>query len=132
MKRLILIFIFLVVCRILPAPGYSTLCIIQPQEINEYERLINAVTWVESRHGRYVYNADENAVGWFQIREIRVKHYNKLRGTNYVLEDFYDYELSREMFLYFAVGKSYEKAARNWNGRWKLTSGYWKKVRDNL
>jgi hypothetical protein len=93
-----------------------------------YEVLIKAVTWVESAHGRYTYNAKENAVGWFQIRQIRVDDYNKRVGASYKLEQFFDYDLSREMFLYYAQGKSFEQAAKNWNGSGRMIIEYWNKV----
>lgn len=96
------------------------------------EPLIKAVTWVEVADGRDLYNEAENAVGWFQIRQIRVDHYNYLTGSDYKLEDFYDYELSREMFIYFARGKTFEQAAKDWNGSGVMTESYWQKVKSAL
>ena len=87
---------------------------------------------VESQNGKYLYNAKENAVGWFQIRPVRVIHYNQLTGSNYVLNDFYDYDLSRKMFLYYASGKTYELAAKNWNGSGPMTKDYWRKIQKQL
>ena len=68
-------------------------------------------------------------MGHFQIRQVRLDHYNRETGLNHVLNDCYDYELSREIFLYFARGKTYEKAAREWNGHGKMTDEYWRKVK---
>jgi len=117
-------------------PAYSPIrqvaYIEQSPEINYYQRLIDAITFVESHNGRYVYNAAADAVGWFQVRDIRVHHYTRLTGSDYVLEDFYDYDLSREMFLYFASGKSYERSAKSWNGSGPLTEIYWNKVKAAL
>jgi len=124
-----LTFILMMFAGVLTAPPYTALYIIRPPEINYYEPLIKAVTYVESCNGKYTYNAKEQAVGWFSIRQCRVDHWNKLMGTSYKLDDFYDYDLSREMFLYFAKGKTFEKAARDWNGKWSLTEGYWQKVK---
>lgn len=116
----------------LQSPTYPVLYIEQSEGINAYEPLIRAVTYVESLHGKYVYNAEEKAVGWFQIRQIRVDHYNSLLGTDYKLEDFYDYELSRNMFLHYTKGRSYESVARSWNGSGYLTTIYWNKVSKQL
>ena len=132
MKMISLIIIISFFCTYLTAPPSGSLPVFVAEPAMPYEALIKAVVAVESTNGKYLYNPDENAVGWFQIRQIRVDDYNKRLGTNYVLNDFYDYELSRTMFLYYASGKSFEVAARNWNGKWSLTENYWKKVKKYL
>ena len=119
-------------CTLLSAPPNNSGVVFESEGINYYEPLIKAVVMVESSNGKYTYNPDEGAVGWFQIRQVRVDHYNQMRRTNYKLTDFYDYDLSREMFLWYASGKSYEVAARNWNGKWVLTEKYWKRVKQHL
>ena len=99
---------------------------------NPYLELIKAVVQVESNGNPLAYNPKENAVGAFQIRQIRVTHYNQLQGTNYKLTDFYDYDLSLEMFMFYAKEKSFEKAAKSWNGSGKMTIDYWNKVKSQL
>ena len=119
-------------CTLLSAPPNNSGMVFESEGINYYEPLIKAVVMVESSNGKYTYNPDEGAVGWFQIRQVRVDDYNKKRGMDHKLADFYDYDLSREIFLWYASGKSYEVAARNWNGKWSLTENYWKKVKKHL
>ena len=131
MKTMITV-ITIMLCLQLSAPPNNSVVVIASEGISFYEPLIKAVTMVESRDGKYLYNPKENAVGWFQIRQIRVDHYNQLRGTNYILADFYDYNLSREMYLYFAAGKSYENAAKDWNGTGPMTIDYWHKIQKHL
>lgn len=114
------------------APGNMSAAIFGQEGINYYEPLMRAITKVESMDGRFVWNQQEKAVGWFQIRQVRVDHYNQLTKLTYKLTDFYDYTLSRDMFLYFARGKSYERAAKDWNGSGPMTETYWKKVRRYL
>lgn len=97
-----------------------------------YEPLIKAIVFVESTNGLDTINDIENAIGWFQIRQIRVDDYNKRTGSSYELNDFFDYHLSKEMFLYYAQGKSFEQAAKNWNGSGPMTEVYWKKVKKRL
>jgi hypothetical protein len=97
-----------------------------------YYPLIKAIVYVESRGDTFAYNPEEGATGAFQVRQIRVDDYNKRTGSNYSLEDFYDYDLSRDMFLYYAEGKSFERAAKSWNGSGKLTIIYWNKVNQHL
>lgn len=130
----IMITTILITLLSLPAlcPVVNSIFIFRVKEINYYDPLINAITFVESLNGKYIYNAKEDAVGWFSIRQCRIDHYNRLMGTNYVLNDFYNYELSREMFLYFAHGKNYEDAAKSWNGSGPMTEIYWNKVKNKL
>jgi hypothetical protein len=129
MGTLITLIFLSLICK---APEYRTLLIAKEDRMTEFDPLIKAITWVESMNGKYVYNEKENAVGWFQIRECRIDHYNRLTGSNYTLNDCYDYELSKKVFLYFAKGKSFEKAAKSWNGSGRMTISYWEKVRRQI
>ena len=132
MKRIVLILTLMAFLSDLRAPSLLVGYIACPEPISYYTALIKAITTIESNNGKYVFNKKEQAVGHFQIRQCRVDHYNNLKGTSYNLEDFYDYNLSRDMFLYFAKGKSYERAAREWNGSGKATVVYWNKVKKHL
>lgn len=132
MKKILLLITFLLLTINLLAPNEKVLYIEERNAINYYDPLIVAITWVESKHGLYIWNPEEEAVGQFQIRPIRVNDYNRRTNSNYKLEDFYDYELSKKMFLYFAAGKTYEQAAKDWNGSGKMTIEYWKKVKNEL
>jgi len=102
------------------------------EQIWIWQPLIDAVVWVESRGDTFAFNEKEMAVGAFQIRQCRVDHYRRLTGLNYTLEDFFDYDLSREMFEYFARDKTFKQAAKDWNGSGPLTEIYWKKVKTFL
>jgi len=102
------------------------------QQVLYWQPLIEAVVWVESRGDTFAYNEKEKAVGAFQIRQCRVDHFNQLKGTNYKLEDFFDYNLSKEMFLYFAHNKTFEQASKSWNGSGPKTISYWNKVKQRL
>ena len=113
-------------------PEHLCLYIEKAEGINHYEPLIKAITRYESFNGVYVWNAKEEAVGWFQIRPCRVDAYNKATGSHYILTDFYDYNLSRKMFLFYAHGKSYEQASKDWNGSGKMTIDYWKHIKTLL
>jgi hypothetical protein len=132
MKKLILIIISVLLCLICKAPGFRAFYLLKGETIQPYEKLIKAITFVESANGKYTYNKTEKAVGWFQIRQIRVDDYNRKTGKNYKLEDFYDYELSKKCFLYFANDRSFEVVVKSWNGRGRQTEEYWKKVKKYL
>jgi len=116
------------------APEWRVLYIVRSKPLHEsfYDPLIQAVTWVESKWGKYIWNNTERAVGWFQIRQVRVDDYNQRTGSHYKLNDFFDYELSEKMFLYYAQGKSFERASKDWNGSGKKTLEYWRKIQQVL
>ena len=133
MKKLILIIAILISVRATCfAPIWQHFTILFGESIQPYKELVKAVCKLESDNGKYIYNPVEKAVGWFQIRQIRVTDYNQRTGNNYKLEDFYDYKLSEKMFLYYADGKSLEKAAKSWNGSGPLTIKYWDKIKKYL
>lgn len=134
MKKLLLVSFFLLFFHILSyAPeNKPTFLIQEPVKINYYEPLVKAIVKVESAGNPLAYNASEGAVGAFQIRQCRIKHYNRLTGKNYTLNEMYDYNKAKEVFLYFAVGKSYERAAKSWNGSGPMTIIYWSKVQKAL
>lgn len=134
--KLIITFIIFTVTVTGMAPDYKYLYLFPPDEINEYDRLFDAVCEVESSNNIYSFNAKEEARGVAQIRPSRVQHYNVLTGKDYSPFDCYSKDISREIFLYFCHGKDYETAARNWNGgnagRWELTNDYWQRVKTAL
>jgi hypothetical protein len=132
MKRIILILCFGLITALLTAPPFEVIYITAPREISAYEALIRAITTVESMNGKYVYNEKENAVGWFQIRQCRIDDYNNRTGKSYTLADCYDYEISKEVFLYFCQGRDFESVAKSWNGKGSMTEIYWSKIKKYL
>ena len=103
-------------------------------EALNYYPLVEAVFKWETRGSMDTlsYNAREGAYGGLQIRQCRIEHYNRLTGRNYTLEDMYDFEKAREVFLYFAKGKTFEQAAKSWNGSGPMTIKYWEGVKTYL
>jgi hypothetical protein len=128
MRTILIIILFFITIRVF-APGVKVILIERAKALSQFDKLIEAVSWVESTHGKYLYNSREGAVGWLQIRQCRLDDYNKKTGSHYKLQDCYDYELSRRIFLYYSHGKNYEKAARDWNGSGYKTITYWNKVK---
>lgn len=114
------------------APSSSTFFIadVAPIVKNHYDPLVHAV-WAWETRGSFdlmSYNVKEEATGPLQIRPCRLEHYNRLTGKEYILNDMYNFEIAREVFLYFAKGKSFEQAAKDWNGSGPMTIDYWKGV----
>ena len=135
MKKVILLMIFLSVAIKAVAPDQRSLIVEYSHPVEPFERLILAVTMVETRGDTMAFNHIEQAAGLFQIRPIRVMDYNIRTGSNYSLDDMFDYEISKKIFLYYAsqIGPyNLEKIARNWNGSGVRTLDYWNRVRKYL
>ena len=114
---------------VLTAPSLNEVVICQPEEINPYSDIIRAVTTIESANGKYLYNAKENAVGWFGIRSVRLEDYNRRTGQNITHAQCYDYETGRKIFLYYASRVDYRDIKGiciSWNGVSKYNRYYTK------
>jgi len=114
------------------APADRVIYIEQPEAINYYTPLIYAIGMVEGKCDTLAYKPLEEATGYFQIRPIRLNDYNKRTGKTYTLEQMYDYEIAKKIFLYYTDGRSYELVAKSWNGSGPKTLEYWKLVKLNL
>jgi len=117
------------------APENNSVVISKAPLINPFTELIYATGMVETLGNTAAYNALEDAVGIFQIRQVRVDDYNRRTGSSYRLVDMYDYAVSEEVFLYFAslAGPyDFEKIARSWNGSGPMTDIYWKRIKTYL
>lgn len=134
-QKYILLLFFLILSLKASAPDLNYRAILVSVSINPFEKLVDAIVKVESSGDNYAFNCEEEAIGAFQIRPIRLEDYNQRTGKNYDEKDLYNYEISKEIFLYYANKFSfndYESIARNWNGSGKLTLEYWAKVKSNL
>jgi hypothetical protein len=134
LKSILAVFFLLFTTRLL-APSIKVGCILASEPENPYERLVKAVVQVESLGDTLAFNLDEEAIGAFQIRPIRILDYNQRTGSNYKLENCSNYELSKKIFLYYAHRTGFhdfEKIARNWNGSGKTTLDYWEKIKKYL
>ncbi len=134
-RKNILVISFLLLSAKSFAPGLNIVYILVSQPIDAFEKLIRAVVQVESGGDTLAFNLTEQAIGAFQIRPIRIRDYNQRTGKNYKLEDCSNFEISKEIFLYYAVRTGlldYELIARNWNGSGKTTLDYWAKVKKCL
>lgn len=119
----------------LSAPDVKVIYLPFAKPVDAYDRLVNAVVSVESAGDSLAYNQLEEAVGAFQIRSIRLLDYYQRTGINYKIEECYNFDISKEIFLYYAklTGyPDYETIARNWNGSGKSTLIYWRKIKSNL
>jgi hypothetical protein len=147
MKKLLLTFsLFILTFCTAVAPPSGTIFIPEATPIiyhdaGSYRPLIEALMHWESGHDPFALNRKEDAYGAFQIRAGKLEDYNKANGTNYILTDCYNLELSKKIFLYFTnhtlsgkpiPQKSWEHAAKDWNGSGPMTITYWEEVKKRI
>jgi len=117
------------------APEQQAVIVTNSPPVEPFKKLIDAVGMVEAKGDTLAYNHIEQAVGFFQIRPIRVNDYNRRTGSRYTLKDMFNYSISEKVFLYYAsrIGPyDLERIARNWNGSGVKTLDYWKQVKKHL
>ena len=132
MKKLLILLLLIPVD--LFAPKYGAVPILSREPVNPYEKIIKAVTIGESAEGKYLYNPAEEAIGWFQVRKIRLDDYNIRTGESITHEECYDYEVGRKIFLYYVSQIDYrdiKAIAINWNGVSERNL-YYKKLKATL
>jgi hypothetical protein len=135
LKKLAVIAFVLTFASDLFAPASNSATILIKKPADPFRKLIHAIGRVETKFDTMAYNPVEKAVGYFQIRPIRVQDYNERTGSKYRLKDMYDYNTSEKVFLYYAseIGPyNFERIAKNWNGSGKKTILYWRNVRKYL
>lgn len=133
MRKLILfgILLFGNIMLFAPAPYEVRLFVSEP--IQPYERLWEAVCFVESSFNPLAVNESEGAYGISQIRQIKLDWYEKQTGIRYTLQDCFDKEISKTIFLYHMdCYDDPERGVRAWNGKYELTHGYWNKIQNYL
>jgi hypothetical protein len=134
-KKLVLVSVLLSVTFKALAPSSKSIIILASEPVNPYKRLIYAIGMVETKCDTLAYNPGEEAVGYFQIRPVRLEDYNKRTGSNYRKQDLYNYKISEKIFLYYAsqIGPyDFEKISRRWNGSGPKTYHYWNRVKKYL
>jgi hypothetical protein len=114
-----------------PPEDNNVILIKQGLGINPYLCLWEAVCKYESNNNPLAYNPREQATGIAQIRPVLVRDYNQRTGRDYCVEDMYDIEISKEIFMYYASrrGPNYEQIARQWNGSGPMTDVYWENIK---
>jgi hypothetical protein len=135
LRKFVIVTIFFSFAAKLFAPSSESLVIVGSSPVEPFRKLIHAIGMVETRLDTLAYNAEEEATGFFQIRPVRVNDYNKRTGSNFSLNDMYNYQIAEKIFLYYAtiIGPSdFERIAKNWNGSGPLTIIYWAKVKEYL
>ena len=114
------------------APDSESLTLIRTSPIEPFTSLIHAIGMVETEYDTLAFNPLEGAVGYFQIRPIRLVDYNFRTGSTYTMNDLFNYKISEKIFVYYAseLGPyNFERIAKTWNGSGKNTIQYWEQVK---
>ena len=116
-------FILLVICFIFSSANISAHDFKYWEEYKYWEELMNAISYVESNHNPKARNGIY--VGCLQIGPGMVNEVNNIlkkenNPKRYTLNDRYDPQKSREMFVIFQIkynpNGNIERAIRMWNG----------------
>jgi len=109
--------------------------LVRTAPVEPFRSLIQAIGMVETQNDTLAYNPLEDAVGYFQIRPIRLLDYNSRTGSTYSMNDLFNYNISEKIFLYYAYAigpNDLERIAKTWNGSGKSTIQYWEQVKRYL
>jgi hypothetical protein len=135
LRKIVSIGFFLAIALKVFAPDSSSIIIARTTPFEPFKSLIHAVGMVETQFDTLAYNPLEEAVGYFQIRPIRLQDYNVRTGSTYTMNDLFDYKISEKIFLYYAseIGPyDFERIAKTWNGSGLCTIQYWEQVKKFL
>jgi hypothetical protein len=134
-KKIVTITFLLALAFKVFAPTSESMILVRPLPVEPYRTLIHAIGLVETQFDTLAYNPLEEAVGYFQIRPIRLADYNNRTGNTYSMNDLFNYKISEKIFLYYAaeIGPyDFERIARAWNGSGESTNLYWEQVKKFL
>jgi hypothetical protein len=132
LKKIVSLTFLLVLTFKVFAPASESLTLIRTTPIEPFTILIHAIGMVETEYDTLAFNPLEGAVGYFQIRPIRLADYNFRTGSTYTMNDLFNYKTSEKIFVYYAseLGPyNFERIAKTWNGSGKSTIQYWDQVK---
>jgi len=113
-------------------PPDTKIFILRHEGYKPFEKIWEAVCFVESTNNPLAYNAAEGATGIVQIRQIKLDEYNQKTGNNYKIEDCFCHEFSKQVFMWhmmsYGVGR-WEEGVKRWNGKGRMTEVYLEKVK---
>ena len=132
LKKIILFAFMLLITFKVFAPASESLILVRTSPAEPFLNLIHAIGMVETQYDTLAYNPLEEAVGYFQIRPIRLMDYNARTGSIYTMKDLFNYKVSEKIFIYYAseLGPyNFERIAKAWNGSGESTIQYWEQVK---
>lgn len=115
MKKILILISLLAGCtrpEPVEPPHWSAVELLRNQhkeELSEWDKLILAICWTESRFDPSALGRNQDA-GIMQITPIYVEEVNRVSGANFKHEDAYSIDLSLEMFRLMNEAKNPEKS----------------------
>ena len=140
MRKMVTIFISIFCFQILTAPPNGAGVVFESERVNPFEDLWQATCFVESSGNRFAIGDNGKSYGIAQIQQSRIDDYYRRTGIRYTLQDMFDAEKSRSVFMYYAQTHGpyqQEVICREWNAgpRWrniKQTKDYWQKIQRRI
>lgn len=135
MKKLILLITLILPIELFAPVSPPAVTVEALSPINPYLPLIEAMSVVESSKNPFAVNIEEQAYGLLQIRQCKLDDFNRANGTDFVLTDMFNVDLSTRVFMWHYSmfdHHDFETIARAWNGSGAMTDMYWKKVKAEL
>ena len=126
----------IMICFKLSAPPSGTVAIFDDPGVNPFQSLWEATCIVESGKDRFAIGDNGKSYGIAQIQQSRLNDYFNRTGIRYTLQDMFDVEKSRQIFMFYAQLHGLyqvEALCREWNGGndWrqiKATKVYYRKI----
>lgn len=127
----------------LKAPDTKAVYLIEPERVNPYEAIWNAVITIESNSNPLAYHMEKNgcaSIGIAQIQQSRLDDFRSRTGIAYSLADMYSPDKAKSVFMHYASEiqpHNIERISREWNGgakgmSKKSTIKYYLKVKAKL
>jgi Transglycosylase SLT domain len=110
--------IFIVIYTANPSEYKELVISLDCPVIRPYEKVWKAVCMVESTNNSKAINKSSNATGIVQITPIRVKDYNQRTGKHYTIKDCFNPNISKEIFMFYAMKFNHTdiyRIASDWN-----------------
>lgn len=121
------------------SPGNKVVSVYMTEPIQPYEAIWRATCKVESNNNPLAIgdkHLRKKSYGIAQIRQSRLDDYYRQTGIRYTVQDMFDPEKARNVFMFYAC-LDMEATARNWNGgpdgmNKRSTIPYWRKIKSHL
>lgn len=134
MKKMTILFLTIMICLKLSAPPSGAVAIFHDPGYNPFTSLWDATCIVESGKDRFAIGDNGKSYGIAQIQQSRLNDYFNRTGIHYTLQDMFDVQKSRQIFMYYCFSPyHFEAISRSWNGgnnylRIKATKVYYRKI----
>ena len=140
MKKMTILLTTIMIYAQLAAPPSNSGVIFEAEGVCPFEQIWQTTIQIESSGDRFAIGDNGKSYGIAQIQQSRIDDYYRRTGIRYTLQDMFDAEKSRSVFMYYAQTHGpyqQEVICREWNAgpRWrniKQTKDYWQKIQRRI